>query len=284
VLAGLQVFSNANDPVRRRLARMGAGEREVGAQRWIGRFEGVGSWFTPRNRNILIRTRDRLFHAGYRSKYALPFYYGARGCLTLGLPLFALGFAPFFESNGMRTVAAPMVLLLAIGYIVPSFFLDHKIKKRQKAIRHALPDALDLLVVCTEAGLGLDSGLQRVSREMDISHPEMMDELNIVIAEMRAGVDRMEALRNLGKRTGLDDIQSLVMTLAQSMRFGTSISDSLRIYGDELRVKRMQRAREQAAKLTVKIVMPLAVCFLPGFLIVTTGAAVLALVKALAGM
>lgn len=284
VMAGLEIYSSAQDPIRRRLARIGTGDGEVVPARWIGRFEDLGQWFTPRNRDTVIRTRDRLFQAGFRSQFAVPMYYGARGCLSLGLPLFGTMLLPFASGADIRALIAPIVILLAVGYILPSFWLDHRIARRQRAIRNALPDALDLLVVCTEAGLSLDAGLQRVCREMDISHPEMMDELNIVIAEMRAGVDRLEALRNLGRRTGLDDIQALVMTLAQSMRFGTSISDSLRVYSDELRVKRMQRAREEAAKLTVKIVLPLAICFLPGFLIVTTGAAVLSLVRSLAGM
>ena len=205
---------------------------------------------------------------------------------TQSMQLFAMSTGSPVQGALTMTVFALGTLpaLLGIGYVGPSFWLDRRIKRRQVAIRHALPDALDLLVVCTEAGLGLDAGLQRVTRDMDVSHPEMMDELTIVIAEIRAGVDRMEALRNLGKRTGLDDIQALVMTLAQSMRFGTSIAESLRYYSEELRTKRMQAAREQAAKLTVKMALPLGICFMPGFLIITAGAAILSLVVAMKSM
>lgn len=282
VFATLQMLLRSRDPVRRRLGEINSAERFELASRfpWIGM---LGHWVVPRDRESVLRIRERLFHAGFRSRDAMSAFFTARYALALGLPLLVL-MGGFGVPGGFRTVFVPAVLLLGIGYVGPSFWLDQRIKKRQIAIRHALPDALDLLVVCTEAGLGLDAGLQRVTRDMDVSHPEMMDELTIVIAEIRAGVDRMEALRNLGKRTGLDDIQALVMTLAQSMRFGTSIAESLRYYSEELRTKRMQAAREQAAKLTVKMALPLGLCFMPGFLIITAGAAILSLVVATRGM
>lgn len=271
-----------HDPVRRRLDRINNAERFGHATRfpWL---ERLGQRVTPRDRDAVLRIRERLFHAGFRSREAMSAFFTARYALALGPPLLLL-LAGLLFPGGLQAVFVPAVLLLGVGYVGPSFWLDRRIKQRQVAIRHALPDALDLLVVCTEAGLGLDAGLQRVTRDMDVSHPEMMDELTIVIAEIRAGVDRMEALRNLGKRTGLDDIQALVMTLAQSMRFGTSIAESLRYYSEELRTKRMQAAREQAAKLTVKMALPLGLCFMPGFLIITAGAAILSLVVAMKAM
>ncbi|MGY6213798.1 type II secretion system F family protein [Methylolobus aquaticus] len=282
VLAIMEWLLRSQDPIRRRLGRIHNTERLGRASRfpWL---ERMGRWVTPRDREAVLRIRERLFHAGFRSRDAMSAFFTVRYALALGLPLFML-LIGLFVPGGLRAVFVPAVLLLGIGYVGPSFWLDRRIKRRQVAIRHALPDALDLLVVCTEAGLGLDAGLQRVTRDMDVSHPEMMDELTIVIAEIRAGVDRMEALRNLGKRTGLDDIQALVMTLAQSMRFGTSIAESLRYYSEELRTKRMQAAREQAAKLTVKMALPLGVCFMPGFLIITAGAAILSLVVAMKSM
>ena len=281
-LASMQWLSRSQDPVRRRLGRIHHTERLRRSSRfpWL---ERLGQWVTPRDRESVLRIRERLFHAGFRSRDAMSAFFTVRYALTLALPLLTLMIG-LFVPGGLRAVFVPAVLLLGIGYVGPSFWLDRRIKRRQIAIRHALPDALDLLVVCTEAGLGLDAGLQRVTRDMDVSHPEMMDELTIVIAEIRAGVDRMEALRNLGKRTGLDDIQALVMTLAQSMRFGTSIAESLRYYSEELRTKRMQAAREQAAKLTVKMALPLGICFMPGFLIITAGAAILSLVVAMKTM
>jgi tight adherence protein C len=282
VLAALKALTHSNDPVRRRLGRIHDAEQYLGGSRrpWLAT---VARWVTPGDRESVLRIRERLFHAGYRSRDAISAFFAARYALALGPTTLVLIGSPLLP-GGLRTAFVPAVLLLGIGYVAPSFWLDRRIGKRQEAIRHALPDALDLLVVCAEAGLGLDAGLQRVTRDMDVSHPEMTDELKIVIAEIRAGVDRMEALRNLGKRTGLDDIQSLVMTLAQSMRFGTSIAESLRYYSEELRTKRMQAAREQAAKLTVKMALPLGLCFMPGFLIITAGAAILSLVVAMRGM
>lgn len=282
VLTALQWLLRTQDPIRRRLGQINHAERFGRTARfpWL---ERLGQWVTPRDRESVLRIRERLFHAGFRSREAMSAFFTTRYALALGPPLLLLMMG-LVVPDGLRVVFVPAVLLLGIGYVGPSFWLDKRIKQRQVAIRHALPDALDLLVVCTEAGLGLDAGLQRVTRDMDVSHPEMMDELTIVIAEIRAGVDRMEALRNLGKRTGLDDIQALVMTLAQSMRFGTSIAESLRYYSEELRTKRMQAAREQAAKLTVKMALPLGLCFMPGFLIITAGAAILSLVVAMKGM
>ena len=153
-----------------------------------------------------------------------------------------------------------------------------------RRLRHGFPDALDLLVVCVESGLGLGPALQRVADELGVSHPELSLELATVTAEMRAGIQRETALRNLAERTGLSDIRGLVGLLVQSMRFGTSVADALRVYSEDFRDKRMQAAEEQAAKMATKLIFPLVLFMFPVFFIVATGPAALRIIDAFAKM
>jgi tight adherence protein C len=170
-----------------------------------------------------------------------------------------------------------------IGVFGPNFVLGRLVEKRIKGLRNGFPDALDLLVVCVESGLGLASAIQRVADELFVSHPDLAFELSTVNAEIRAGLPREQALRNLADRTGLPDIKGLVGLLVQTMRFGTSVSDALRIYSDEFRDKRMQKAEEQAAKMGTKLVFPLIFCMFPVFFIIAIGPAVLHIMDWIAG-
>ncbi len=165
--------------------------------------------------------------------------------------------------------------------LLPEFVLNHLAQKRERLLRRGFPDALDLLVVCTEAGLGLPAALQRVAEEMTASFPELASELALVNAEIRAGVDRPVALLNLSKRTNLRDIRGLVAALSQSMRLGSSIADTLRVYADELRDKRWQKAEEEAAKISVKMLFPVLLCLFPAIFVVLAGPAAIGLLKAL---
>jgi tight adherence protein C len=165
-------------------------------------------------------------------------------------------------------------LLGLLGWMGPFLFVDGRVKNRQAAIGKALPDTLDLLVVCVEAGLGLNQALVRVSEEIDRISPEMSEELTIVNLEIRAGTPRDEALRRLGERTGVDDVRSLTSMLLQTDRFGTSIADALRIHSETLRSKRMQKAEEAAAKTTVKMLFPLIFFIFPSIFVVLVGPAV----------
>jgi tight adherence protein C len=162
---------------------------------------------------------------------------------------------------------------------VPNWALNRRVRLRQREIFEAFPDALDLLTICVEAGLGLDAALARVAREIRLTSRELSDELELVTLEMRAGAGKDRALRNLALRTGVEDIESLVALLVQSERFGTSIGESLRIQSDTLRVKRQQRAEEAAAKISVKLVFPLVLCILPSIFIVVGGPAVIQIGK-----
>ena len=168
-----------------------------------------------------------------------------------------------------------------LGFFLPRFILKRMIKDRQHRIRLGLPDALDLTVICVEAGLALDQALMRVGQDLHHAHPDLSDEFHLVNLEMRAGKPRAEALRNLVDRTGVDDIRSLVGTLIQTDRFGTSVAQALRVHSDSLRTERRQRAEEQAAKTTIKMVPPLVIFVLPSIIFVTIGPAVIELIRQL---
>jgi tight adherence protein C len=184
------------------------------------------------------------------------------------LPLLVLMTTVLIPGMKSEIIYKSALAAIVLGYVGPSFILDKLITIRQKTLRRAFPDALDLMVVCSEAGLSLDAAIQKVAAEMRISQPILADELDMVIAETRAGIDRHKALQRLVERTGVEDIKGLVSTLSQSMRFGTSVSETLKVYSEELRDKRMQAAEEMAAKIGVKLIFPLGVCLLPAFLIV----------------
>ena len=172
---------------------------------------------------------------------------------------------------------------VVIGFILPDYVLVKKLRKRQAALRRGLPDALDMLVVCTEAGLGLKAAIQRVAMEMDIQHPALADELKTTMLHMGAGMDSRTAMQELARRTGLEEMRSLVSTLQQSMRYGTSISDTLRAYGSDMLNKRLESAQEQAAKVGVKMLIPIALCMLPAVMLVVLGTPMIKLMGALGG-
>jgi tight adherence protein C len=244
----------------------------------------LGNYFVIRDRvgDKLGYDRQRLLHAGYHEKNSLANYYGIKILLCLGLPLlFFLVCTSLFPSLSSNNLMLIVLGGLMAGFIGPSFYLDSKVNERQRQIRNAFPDAVDQLIVCTEAGLGLDAGLQRVAKDTALSNEVMGYELGLVNAELRAGVARDQALKNLVNRTGVEEIRGLASALAQSMRFGTSIGNTLRVFAEDLRDKRMQRAEEEAAKLAVKMLFPLAFCFFPGIFIVILGPAVISIYAAL---
>jgi tight adherence protein C len=174
-----------------------------------------------------------------------------------------------------------LVVALGFGYMAPDIWLSRKVNRRQHRLRLSLPDALDLLVICVEAGLGLDQAILRVAEELKHVHPELSEEMRLVNLEMRLGKTRLEALRALSSRTGVDDIKALVAMLVQTERFGTSVAQSLRVHSDALRIKRRQRAEEQAAKAPVKMVPVLVFFIFPALLVVILGPAVIALSRQL---
>ena len=220
-----------------------------------------------------------LMRAGYRRPEALTALRGAKILVPVILAAVVL-------ITGISSYNPLFVWALALigGYLLPDMWLSRKVKKRQNTLRKALPDALDLLVVCIEAGLGLDQAFMRVSQELRITHPELCAELDLVNAQIRVGRTRIEAMRELATRTGVDDIKALVAMLIQTDRFGTSVSQSLRVHADDMRMKRRQRAEEAAAKTPVKMVPPLVFFIFPALFVVILGPAVITIYRQFIGM
>ena len=214
------------------------------------------------------RAQIMMMRAGYRSSDAMLAIRGMKVVSPVALVLLTL-------VTGLYQYNPIFILLFAavLGYMLPEFWLQWRIRVRQHRLRLALPDGLDLLVICVEVGLGLDQSILRVAQELRIVHPELSEELQMVNLEMRVGKTRVEALRELARRTGLEDLKSLVAMLIQTERFGTSISQSLRIHSDELRTRRRQRAEEMSAKTTVKMVPPLVLFIFPALMVVILGPA-----------
>jgi tight adherence protein C len=232
----------------------------------------------PRSAKELGKLQQRLITAGFRSREAVVVFYGAR--LALAVIFFAVAAAPIFGQSSLPVALA----VCAVGYVLPGMILARLAKRRQHRLRLGLADALDLLVVSVEAGLGLDQALQRVSDELMFAHPELCDELRLINLELRAGTGRSEALNNLARRTQLDDIASLVTMLVQTDKFGTSVAQSLRVHSETLRTKRRQRAEEAAAKTGAKMVFPLVICIFPSIWVVTLGPAIIKFVQVLLPM
>ena len=218
-----------------------------------------------------------MLRAGYRSSNAIMAMRGAKILLPVGLLAVVLA-SGLYRWNPWFSVLGALVL----GYLLPELWLVWRVHARQHRLRLALPDALDLLVICVEAGLGLDQSLMRVAEELRIAHPELSDEIALVNLEMRVGKTRLDALRELARRTGLEDIKALVAMLIQTERFGTSVAQSLRVHSDDLRIKRRQRAEEMSAKTTVKMVPPLVFFIFPALMVVILGPAVIAIMRQLA--
>jgi tight adherence protein C len=247
---------------------------------WV---QNLGEQVSPDEAGV-GKTRRKLITAGFRDPKAVPLFYGFR----VLVPIFAVFFyvlllAPALEISGFRYVFW-MVVSGGFGYLMVNGFLSRRVRLRQKELQKALPDTLDMLVVCVEAGLGLNQAMARVSDEVEHLSPVMSEELQIMNLEIRAGTPREDALRNLGIRTDVKDIKGLVSMLIQTDRFGTSIAQALRVHSDDLRMKRRQRAEEAAAKTTIKLVVPLAIFVFPAMFVVILGPAILAILDTFGSM
>jgi tight adherence protein C len=256
--------------VGRRLSRLGAsslpleieGESLVhGKVRgWSKLLARIGKAREAREGQNVSRLQSRLLHAGYRKPSAPMIYYGIRPTLAVGVPTMAallpgVWALPSFYQIGL------LIGLSALFYVLPSMALDSRIRARQHSITRALPDALDLMVVCVEAGFGINQSLAQVSDEFEAKCPIVATEFGLVVQETRAGKSTTEALRTLADRTGVTDISSLVALLVQTERFGTSLATALRVHADAMRILRMQRAEERAQKATLKLILPSTMIF-----------------------
>lgn len=278
-----------NSPIKRRLAEIADPEGAVrGKESRVGAFrmrwtEPVGKVLMPAEDWKKSRLKTRLVHAGLRHPQAMLVYLAAKVVLGFALPLlmaipaFLLGYVGKAPLLGVVFVC----LFAFIGFFGPNAWLAHRSERRLRAITDSFPDALDMLVVCVEAGLGLDAGIQRVGREISISHPELAEELQVVSLELRAGKARDEALRALAERTGVEDIATLTSILIQTEHFGTSIATALRDQANEMRAIRIQRARERAAKLPVKLIFPIMVFIFPSLFLIILGPAAIRIYHAI---
>ncbi len=234
----------------------------------VEHFERV----VPRSEAELSIVQQRLTRAGLRQDAAVKFFYGAKVLVPLLLCAIALisGFAsqsPFFI----------YIACVGIGFLIPDFWLGKMISNRQAHIRRGLPDVLDLLVICVEAGLSMDQATARTAEELHQSQPVLSDELGMVALEQRAGSARADAWKHLADRTGVDSVRNLVSMLVQSEQFGTSIAKTLRVHSDALRTQRVQQIEEKAAKLSIKLIFPLALFIFPSLFLVTLGPAMISM-------
>ncbi len=232
----------------------------------------LGEANKPSNESEVSAIREELATAGYRHAQAPILFMGAK----LFSSILALGLAILLPAKllGFPTMAAQLVMYVAaasVGYLLPMLWLRHAVSQRKEKIQDAFPDALDLMVVCVEAGLGLDAAISRVSSEIRFAHPELAEEFNLVSLELRTGLSRAEALKNLKRRIDLEEVSSLVALLVQTDKFGTSIGQSLRVHSDSMRVNRQLRAEEVAAKLPVKLLFPLVFFIFPSLFVVVIG-------------
>lgn len=231
------------------------------------------SRFAPKSAKDMGRLQQRLTKAGYPSRQAAVVF-----SATQVLAPIVLGLLAFLLLGSTNLIF--VILAAAFGYVMPGFYIGRRITLRQKAIVNGLPDGLDLLTVCVEAGSGLDQAISKASEELELAHPALAWEFRMITTETRAGKPRLEAFQNFARRTGVEDVRSLVNMLTQTDRFGTSIGQALRSHAETIRTKRRQNAEERAGKIGVKLVFPLALCLFPALYIVCFGAVVIRIVHA----
>jgi tight adherence protein C len=224
----------------------------------------------PKSQAEVSVVKQRLIRAGMRKESTVKIFYGSKVVIPLLLCLVALvtgaaSFSPFFVYASA----------LGLGFLGPDFWLGRQIKKRQHKIRRGLPDVLDLLVICIEAGLSLDQATVRSSEELAHAQPDLCDELHVVVLEQRAGRPRQDTWKHLAERTDVDVVRNLVTMMIQAEQFGTSIGKTLRTHSDTLRTQRIQQVEEQAAKTTIKLIFPLVFFIFPSLFLVTLGPAII---------
>jgi tight adherence protein C len=286
VMAGLvaSVVLARSSPERRRLREMAAAGGGVLVTGPVSLTDQQGNFvkkvqtFVPKSPREMGRLQRRMVRAGFKNPQQAAVYFAAAEVLCpIVLALATVAY--------MGVVRGGLLALLAagIGYALPGLVLARKTAARQKQIQNGLPDALDLLIVCVEAGAGLDAAIVKASEELALAYPALADELRLITTETRAGKPRLEAFRNFAQRTGVDDVRALVAMLVQTDRFGTSIAQALRTHAATARTKRRQRAEERAAKLGVKLVFPLVFCLFPALYVVVLGPAVIKIMHSLIG-
>lgn len=239
--------------------------------------------FVPQSPKDVTVMRRRLIRAGIRNENALKILYGAKAGLGVLIPLLAGSLVAGMDTDSGNKIGL-ILAAVGVGFFGPNEYVRKLAAKRQHEIARGLPNALDLLVVCVESGLGLDQAILQVSKELEHAHPEISEEFGFVNLELKAGKRRIEALRNLAERTGVDDLKKLVAVLIQADRFGTGVAQSLRAHADFMRIQVRQVAEEKAAKLGVKLIFPIFFCILPSLFLVTVGPVAMKIVRELIPM
>jgi tight adherence protein C len=254
--------------------------------RWTRRFgaivEPIARFARPSDSEEMSGLRARLMQAGWRGQSGPMLFFGTKAILALLLPFLALIVSQIFgiAVSGTGSMVL-LVLIAAVGYYFPNVILSGRVRERRREIFEAFPDATDLIIVCIEAGLGLDAAIARAGREMSVRSASLADELTLIGVELRMGATRERALRNFATRSGVDEISMFVAMILQADRFGTSIAESLRVHAEELRLRRRLRAEEQAAKIPLKLLFPLIFCIFPALLLVLLGPAVIQIYRTL---
>jgi tight adherence protein C len=279
------------DPLKKRIGQIGVDAASVALEaqpegKWVEKIAKVSSrvakFSLPSedwNKSLL---RVRFINAGLRNESAPAIYFASKTLLALALPALVMIFlSAQFNDTPRIYLLCGVLMASAFGFYLPNGVLSQLVERRKRSLFEDLPDAVDLMTVCVEAGLGFDAALSRVTEEIGMKSQAMRDELELVLLELRAGSGRDKALRNLALRTGVEDIDTLTTMLIQADRFGTSIGDSLRVYTDNLRTKRRLRAEEKAAKISLKLLFPLIFFIFPSLIIVLIGPAALQAVRML---
>ncbi len=272
-----QVYERLGEPVIEAPTDGSPEDAEAHKPREFKIIQRVGE-LMPVSSDESSMTRTMLTHAGYRSDNAVKIYYGIRLMSTVLMGLLGLVLRNHIGDSPSLHIVFPLAMALG-GFIGPNFMLEKRIKKRLTILRLSLPDALDLMVIAVEAGLGLDQAISYVATELRNAHKELTEEFTLTNLEIRAGKRRADALKNLGERSGEPELRKLTAILIQNDRFGTSVAESLRQHSDHLRIRRRQEAEERAAKVGVKLVFPIFFFILPAMMLVCAGPGVLGVVK-----
>lgn len=289
-IGGLSFILIRRNPASRRLSKLVKQEKPVAKDK-ISLFEKednglvsrvatpLHTFFSPSKDEGRKKTKVLLLQAGFTSNKSCRNYLALQVLLTFLLPALFIFRSMFYHLTPQ--IFSICLGLAAFGYLMPGIVLRRMIRSRQKRISRALPDALDLMVICVESGLGLDMTFKKVGEEIRPICNDLSDEFNLVNREVKAGRPRSESFKNLGLRTGVPEVQNLMALLTQTNRFGTSMAKALRVHSDAMRIKRRQFAEERAAKAAVKLVLPLIFCIFPGIMVILAGPAVLRIMKSL---
>lgn len=243
-----------------------------------GALNLIGKFSKPADVGHLSKSRIRFLNAGYRGEAVTIVYFSSKSFLTFIVPCISIAYS-YYQGHTVTYALGLATCLAVLGYFIPDLILNFLIQKRQRELLNSFPDALDLVRICVASGLGLDAAILRVGEELRLVSPTLAEEFEQLSLELRAGSSRDSALNNLALRTGLKDIGALVTMLKQANRFGTNVTDALHIFSEDLRVKRKTRAQEIAAKIPVKISLPIILCIFPALFVVILGPAIIGLVN-----